>query len=50
MKNVAAFCPYLKSLPEAKVKSFRVIPLAEEVSKQPSIDFATWLLVLCLCL
>lgn len=34
VKHVAAFCPHLKSLPEAKVKSFGLILLAEEISKQ----------------
>ena len=38
VKKVAAFCPCLKSLPEAKMKSFGLIPLAEEISKQPSLD------------
>ena len=33
VKNVAAFCPCLKSLPEAKVKRFGLIPLAKEISK-----------------
>ena len=44
MKNVAAFCPCPKSLPEAKVKSFTLIPPTEEISKQPSTDFIVWLL------
>ena len=47
-ENVTAFCPCLKSLPEAKVKSFGLISLAEEISKQPSIDFVMGLLVLTL--
>ena len=38
MKKVAPFSPCVKSLPEAKVKSFKLIPLAEEISKQPSIN------------
>ncbi|MGE9574538.1 hypothetical protein ACQP3C_26175 [Escherichia coli] len=38
VKNVAAFCPCLNSLPEAKVKSFGLIPLAEETSKQPRLS------------
>ena len=38
VKKVTAFCPCPKSLPEAKVKSFGLIPLTEEISKQPSID------------
>ena len=48
VKKVASFCPCPKSLPEAKVKSFGLIPLAEEISKQPSIDSVMWLLVLTL--
>lgn len=43
-KNVAAFCPCPKSLPEAKLMSFGLIPLAEEISK-PSIDSVLWLLM-----
>jgi hypothetical protein len=35
---MAAFCPYLKSLAEAKVKRFRLIELTKEISKEPSID------------
>ena len=34
MKNMAGFCPCLKSLPEAKVKRFILIALIEEVSKK----------------
>ena len=33
VKNVAAFCPCLKSLLEAKVKRFILIALTREVSK-----------------
>ena len=43
MKNVATFCPCLKSLPEAKVKTFRLFALSKEVSKKPSRDFVLWL-------
>jgi hypothetical protein len=32
-KNVAAFCPCLKSLPQAKIKRFILIALTKEVSK-----------------
>ena len=39
VKNVAAFCPCLKSLPEAKVKRFRLIALTKEVSEMSRIDF-----------
>jgi hypothetical protein len=39
MKNVAAFCPCLKNLPEDKVKTFIVTALTKEVSKKPSADF-----------
>ena len=44
VKNVAAFCPCPKSLPEAKVKRFRLIALTKEVSKQPGINSVVWLL------
>ena len=43
VKNVAAFCPCPKSLPEAKVKRLRLIALTKEVSKKPSRDFVLWL-------
>ena len=43
VKNVAAFCPCLKSLPEAKVKRLRLIALTKEVSKKLSRDFVLWL-------
>jgi hypothetical protein len=39
VKNVATFCPCLKSLLEAKVKRLRIIALTKEVSKKPSRDF-----------
>jgi hypothetical protein len=44
-KNVAEFCPCPKSLPGAKLKSFRLILLAEEISKQSSTASVMWLLV-----
>ena len=44
VKSVAAFCPCLKSLPEAKLKSYGLTALAEDISKQPSIDCVAWLL------
>jgi hypothetical protein len=34
VKNIVAFCPYLNSLPEAKVKRFILIALTKEVSKE----------------
>jgi hypothetical protein len=33
-----------KTLPKAKLKSFELTTLAEEISKQPSIDYVVWLL------
>ena len=48
VKKVAAFCPCPRSLPESKVKSFGIILLAEEISKQPSRDSEVWLLVVIL--
>jgi hypothetical protein len=38
------FCPCLKSLPEAKVKRFRLIPLLKEISRHPDINSVEWLL------
>jgi hypothetical protein len=38
VKTVAAFCPCLKSLPEAKEKKFIFIVLTKEVSKKPNKD------------
>jgi hypothetical protein len=47
VKNVADFCPCLKSLPEAKVKRFIwLIVLTKEVSNQPSLDSVLWLTLL----
>jgi len=46
MKNVAIFFPCFKSLPEAKVKIFRLVALTKEVSKKPSRDFVLWLSVM----
>jgi hypothetical protein len=43
VKNVATFCPCLKSLPEAKGKRLRLIALTKEVSKKPSSNFVLWL-------
>ena len=48
VKKVAAFCPCSNSLTKAKVKSFELIPLTEEISKQSSIDSVVWLLVVTL--
>jgi hypothetical protein len=45
MKNVATFCPCLKSLPEANVKRFKLNALKKEASKRPSRDFVLWLSV-----
>ena len=43
VKNVATFCPFLKSLPDTKVKRLRLIALIKEVSETPNIDFVLWL-------
>jgi hypothetical protein len=43
VKNVAAFCPCLKNLPEAKVKRFILIVLTKEISKNPSRNIVFWL-------
>ena len=42
VKNVSVCCPCLKTLPESKVKRFRLIALAKEISKQPNIDSVLW--------
>ena len=47
-KNVVTFCLYPKILPEAKMKSFGVMVLAEKTSRQPRIDFAVCLLIVTL--
>lgn len=41
VKNVAAFCPCLKSLFETTMKRFG-IALRKEISKKQSIDSALW--------
>ena len=45
VKNMAAFCPCLKSLSELQVKRFGLVPLAEEIFKQSSVVSILWLLV-----
>ena len=40
---MAAFCPCLKSLPEAKVKRLRLIALTKDISGKSIIDFVLWL-------
>lgn len=45
VKNVPAFCPFPKSLSEAKLKSFGLIAFVDEISKQPLVDCVMWLLV-----
>lgn len=47
-ENVAAFCPCLENLPEAKLKSFVLISLAEEILRQPYIDSVMWSLAITL--
>ena len=48
VKKVAAFCPCLMSLSKAKGKSFRLISLPDEISKQPSLDYVFWIFVVTL--
>lgn len=43
-KKLAAFCP----CPEARVKSSGLVPLAEEISQQSSVDSVIWILMLTL--
>ena len=42
MKNVAAFCLCLKSLPEAKVKRFILTASTKETSEKSRIVFVLW--------
>ena len=42
VKNVAAFCPFLKSLPETKVKKLRLIASTKEVLEMPNTDLVLW--------
>lgn len=46
--DMAALCPCPKYLPEDKLKSLGLMVLSEEISRQPTIDSATWLLVVTL--
>jgi hypothetical protein len=45
LENETAFCPSLKNLPEAKLKSFGLITLAEEVPRPLSMNSVMQLLV-----
>lgn len=46
--NMAALCPFPKNIPKAKLKSFRLIVLAEEISRQHNIDSVGWILLVTL--
>jgi hypothetical protein len=50
VKNVAVYCPCMKSLPEAKVKRFIFIALTKEVSEKPNRGFIIWLSLMKNCL
>lgn len=45
VKNVASFCLIQKKLPEANLKSCKLITLAEDISRQSSIYYSIWLLI-----
>lgn len=47
-KSVTEFCPCPKSLQKSKLKSFGSVSLAEDISGDPIIDCAMWLLVITL--
>lgn len=49
-RNMATICLCPKNLPEAKLKSFGLISLVEEIPRYPSIDCGMWLLVITLML
>ena len=48
LNKVFVLCPCPKSLSEAKVKNFRLIPFTKEISKKPSIDSVMRLLMVTL--
>lgn len=45
LKNVTILCPCSKYLLEVKLKSFELIVLGEEISRQSRIDSVIWLIV-----
>jgi hypothetical protein len=45
LKNRDDFWPWMKSLPEAKLKRFWLIALTKEVSEKYSIDFVLYILI-----
>lgn len=45
VKNMAGFYPCLKSQPEVRMRSFVLTVLAEDISKEPSIDYVLWFFV-----
>ena len=45
VKNMAIFCSSKENLPEAKLKSYGLTALEEDISKQPTVDCVAWLLV-----
>ena len=45
VKKVAAFCTCPKTQPKAKVKRFRLIALAKEITKQPNLDTVLWFII-----
>lgn len=44
-KNMATFCPCPKTLLAANLRNFALMALVEEVSEQPSTDYAAQLSV-----
>jgi hypothetical protein len=44
-KNLSMFCPCLVTLWEAEFKSNKLINLAEEISRYPSIQVVAWVLL-----
>jgi hypothetical protein len=43
LKNMTAFCPSLKSVPDAKVNKLGLMTLVKEISEMPITDFVFWL-------
>lgn len=50
LKNVTAFCPFPKKLPEDKPFKNGLFSLVEEISRQSYADSVSWLLVILNCI
>jgi hypothetical protein len=44
-KNLSTFCPFSKTLWEAKLNGDQLINLSEEIPRQPKIQAVVWVLL-----